>query len=107
MAILKCPEMSIHQQETPGSTEIAYQLQVAIADAILPRKTQSFQCFSKHGPGISTQAQASLDDGRGGVWRQRRTLKVWSLHPYYTILSWWDPGFSCSRGSLTVTQTKV
>lgn len=71
MAMLKYSAMSVHQQETPGSTEITYQLQVAIADAIPPRKTQSFQCFSKCGPGISTQAHlmmvVEIFGGRGGV----------------------------------------
>lgn len=93
MAMLQCPEIAMHQQETPGSTEITHHLQVAIADAILTRKTQSFQCFSKRGPGTSTQA--SFDDGGNSVWGQGRSLKIWSFQHYSTIISWWDPGFSC------------
>lgn len=54
----------MHQQETPGSTEITHHLQVAIADAILTRKTQ-FPMFPLHKHHLMMVAIVFGD--RGGV----------------------------------------
>lgn len=87
------------QQETPERTEITYQLQVTIPDPTLPRKTQSSQCFSKHGPGSTTQA--SFDNGSSSWgWEGRCSFGIWSLGSYFTTIPGWGPGFSSIRDPL-------